>query len=253
MSVSCLWPGWMRRRVPVTGYLPFEYWGRVPQRGLVSLHLRLGDGRSLSVPTRNGFFLFRVPDRVLAHTGPIALRALDAQGRVVAHERLFSPFPEPMVFGGITHPPGGAAVARERRLVVRPTPVGLASIVTAPSSLAPTRCTWLQIGRAAFGGGCRRDNPPRRGLDEVVPLQVRVEGKPLRLLWGHAGSDVARLEVIFQDGGKKVLPVKHGVFLYAIPSAHWVTGHRPAFLVARSRAGKQLAKRLLYEFTLAPR
>lgn len=253
MSVSCIWPKrWMHRRIDVTGYLPFQYWGRVPQRGVASLHVRLGDGRSLSVPTRSGFFLFRVPDRVLAHTGPSGFRALDARGRVVASEKFVSTFPEALGLSAGGRPPGGADVSRKHRLVARPTSVGLASIWTAPSSLSPARCTWLQVGRGAFGGGCRRDAPPRRGLDDVAPLQLRVKGKPVRLLWGHAGNDVAQLEVLFQDGDKAMLAVTHGVFLYPVPSARWIAGHRPAFLVARNTAGRQLAKQLLYEFTLAP-
>jgi hypothetical protein len=217
-----------------------------------SVRLRLGDRGSLSVPTRDGFFQFRVPDSVLAHTDPSGLRALDAQGRVVASEKLFAPFPEGLAFGGIARPPGGAALAQKHELVLRPTPAGPASIWAAPSSVAPARCTWLQIGLAVYGGGCRRYQTPGRGLSEAVPLRLRVKGKALRVLWGQAGSDVARLEVLFQDGSKTSLPLTDGVFLYPIPDSRWSAGHRPAFLVARDRGGHTLAKRLLYEFTLAP-
>jgi hypothetical protein len=73
------------------------------------------------------------------------------------------------------------------------------------------------------------------------------------LLWGRVGTDVGTLDVIFQDGSQQALAHPHGVFLYPVSAAHWVPGHRPAFVSAHKRHGQLLAKRLLYEFTLAPR
>ena len=74
----------------------------------------------------------------------------------------------------------------------------------------------------------------------------------LTLLWGQSGRDVDRLEVIFQDGGRVSLSHPNGVFLYPVPAPRWKAGHRPAFVVARDRQDRILAKRLLYEYTLAP-
>ena len=249
MSVSCIWPrSWMRRRIGMTGYLPRLFWGRVPQRAARSLGVRLSDGRSMPERIRSGFFLFTVPDPVLAHAGPQALVARDERGRLVAREVIGDFYPEPFAFGGIQRPPGGADLARKHRLVA----VGEASIWAAPSSLRPARCTWLQIGRGIYGGGCRRYQAPARGLAEVVPLRLRVKGKVLTVLWGQAGGDVARLEVLFQDGSRESLSHANGVFLYPVPAERWRSGHRPAFLVARDRQGRILGKRLLYEYTLAP-
>ena len=249
MSVSCIWPkSWMRQRIGVTGYLPRLFWGRVPQRAARSLSVRLTDGRSLPQTIRSGFFLFTVPDPVLAHAGPQALVARDELGRLVAREEIGDFYSQPLGFGGIQRPPRGANLARKHRLDA----VGGASIWAAPSSLRPARCTWLQIGRGTYGGGCRRYQPPVRGLAEVVPLRLRVKGRVLTLLWGQAGGDVSRLEVLFQDGRRKSLSQADGAFLYPVPAERWRSGHRPAFLVARDRRGRILGKRLLYEYTLAP-
>jgi hypothetical protein len=256
LSVSCIWPkSWMRRRIGLTGYMPRVFWGRVPQRSAQSLRLGLSDGRSRSVSMRDGFFLLRVPDGVLAHTAPRALVAFDDKGLRVAREPigpLGGTFPLFDGFGGIQRPPGGAALAHKRQLVARDTPVGRASIWVAPSFAVPARCTWLQVGRAVFGGGCRRYQPPRQGLSEVVPLRIRVKGQMLTLLWGQVGRDVARLNVLFQDGSKRGLAHPEGVFLYSVPRARWNAGHRPAFLVARGARGRTLGNRLLFEYTLAP-
>lgn len=256
LSVSCIWPrSWMRRRIDFTGYLPRVFWGRVPQRTAQGLRLNLSDGRSLPVSMRNGFFLLQVPDEVLAHTAPRALVAGDDKGLRVAREpiaALGGVFPPFAGFGGIKRPPGGAALAHKRKLVVRNTSVGAASAWAAPSFAAPARCTWLQVGRAVFGGGCRRYQPPRQGLSEVVPLRIRVKGQTLTLLWGQVGRDVTRLTVLFQDGRQRALAHPKGVFLYPVPRSRWNAGHRPAFLVARNRHGRILGKRLLFEYTLAP-
>ena len=242
----------MRHRLAIGGgYWPGLFLGRVPQRAARTLRLRLEDGNSLAVPIRSGFFLFRVPDRVLAQVAPRAFLAYDAQGRLVARESLPSPLAFPSFFGGIQQPPGGAELAHKREVVVRETPVGPASIWAAPSFAAPARCTWLQIRRAVWGGGCRRYEPPRRGLSEVVPLSVRAKGRIVNLLWGQVGGDVAKLDVRFQDATEKRLQVTKGVFLYPVLGSHWVRGHRPAFLIARDTRGRTLRKRLLFEFTLA--
>jgi hypothetical protein len=74
----------------------------------------------------------------------------------------------------------------------------------------------------------------------------------LTVLWGQAGGDVDRLEVLFQDRSRRSLSQASGVFLYPVPAERWRSGHRPAFLVARDRQGRVLGKRLLYEYTLAP-
>jgi len=80
---------------------------------------------------------------------------------------------------------------------------------------------------------------------------VRVKGHVLNLLWGQVGSNVSSLELRFQDGSTRTLPLSRGVFLYPFPPSRWLNGHRPAFLIPRNAKGRALAKRLLLEYTLA--
>ena len=165
--------------------------------------------------------------------------------------------PPVLPFGGIRRPPGGAELRHRHELLARRTAFGQASIWAAPSYAAPSRCTWLKVGRAVYGGMCRRYNPyrryhpPGRGLLEVVPLRIPINGRILNLLWGQVGTAVAKLAVRFQDGNEITLPISELVFLYPIPKAHWEMGRRPAFLIARDARGRTLGKRLLVEYTLA--
>jgi hypothetical protein len=216
-----------------------------------SLRLRLGDGRVIRVPTRDGFFLYQVPEQVLAHTAPQALLAYDAQGRLVARELLPSGV-GPTFFDGLARPPGGAELRHKRKLSTRATSVGSATIWAAPSWAAPARCTWLQIRQAVYGGSCVRNEPPRRGLSEVLPLRLSIRGQMVNLLWGRAGSNVGEVSIQFQDGSETRLPIRNGVFLYPVPGSRWRVGHRPAFLIATDGNGRLLRHRLLYEYTLAP-
>lgn len=146
--------------------------------------------------------------------------------------------------GGITKPPGGAALRNKHKLVAQPTVVGPAAIWVAPDWAVRGTCAWLTIGRAVNGGECRR-SPPPRGLWEVVPLHVQIKGQALTLLWGHAGRDVASLAVRFQDGTGTKLPLTDSVFLHVFPKQRWVVGHRPAWLVARGTDGRVLRVRLV--------
>jgi hypothetical protein len=244
----------MRQRIALTtaGPSPFYVYGRVFQHSARTLRLRLSDGRSLAVVMRNGFFLFLVPDRVLAHAVPRALVAYDAGGRSVARAAIQFLPPALGSFGGITRPPGGANLRQKRELVARPTAVGRAAIWVAPDKVSPAHCYWLVIRAAVWGGSCLRNHTLRRGLPEVVPLELPIKGRSLPLLWGYAGTNVARLSITFQDGSHTNLPHSKGIFLYPVPQSHWRKGHRPAFLVAHDTRGRVIDKRLLYEYTQAP-
>jgi hypothetical protein len=147
-------------------------------------------------------------------------------------------------FGGIRKPPGGAALRHKHELIAQSTVVGPAAIWAAPDWAVRGSCAWLTIGRAVDGGECRR-SPSPRGLWEVVPIHLRIKGQSLTLLWGHAGSDVASLDVRFQDGTTTRLPRTDSVFFHVFPKQRWVVGHRPAWLVARGRDGRALRVRLI--------
>lgn len=148
-------------------------------------------------------------------------------------------------FGGIRKPPGGAALRHKHRLLLQGTAVGPAAIWVAPDWAVRGNCAWLTIRRAVYGGECRRAEPPRHGLSEVVPLRLQISGHSLPLLWGHVGSDVASVHVRFQDGTTTRLPVSDGVFFHVFPGRRWLAGHRPSLLVARDSDGFAFRKRLI--------
>jgi hypothetical protein len=178
--------------------------------------------------------------------------ALDASDTVLGRESAPQPTRVRPDFGGLRRPPGGAALRKKRELVVQATPAGPASIWGAPDRVSPAQCFWLQIGRDVYGGSCGRDQPPRRVLSEIVPLVLQIKRRTLPIMWGHVGTNVARLTVLFQDGSQTNLSLRDGVFLYPVQPSRWSKGHRPTILAARDKQGQIVAKRLLHEYTLAP-
>jgi hypothetical protein len=169
-----------------------------------------------------------------------------APGRHVRRDSAATPFAGRPVFffGGIRRPPGGARLQDRHRLLAQRTAVGPAAIWTAPDWAVRGTCAWLTIGRAVYGGECRRSNPPRRGLSQVVPLSLRIKGQLVKLLWGNVGGDVASLELRFQDGSVTRLPLKDRVFFYVLPRRRSLVGRRPTRLIARDRSGRTLGARL---------
>ncbi|HYX77548.1 MAG TPA: SAF domain-containing protein [Gaiellaceae bacterium] len=163
-------------------------------------------------------------------------------------------------------------------MLARKTAFGEASIWAAPSYNAPSRCTWLKVGRAVWGGMCRRYQPPGRGLLDVVPLRLPIKGRIFNVLWGQVGTAVATVMVRFKNGSeisvplsKRIRPARRGlghvalqrVFLFAVPSSQWGVDFlsplpssqwgvddRPALLIARDRSGRTVGRPLLFEYAL---
>jgi len=167
--------------------------------------------------------------------------------------------------GGIRRPPGGAELRHEHKLLARKTAFGEASIWAAPSYHAPSRCTWLKVGRAVWGGMCRRYQPPGRGLLDVVPLRLPIKGRIFNVLWGQVGTAVATVVVRFKNGSEVSLPLSkrirpaprrlghvalQRVFLFPVPSTQWGVDDRPALLIARDRSGRTVGRPLLFEYAL---
>jgi hypothetical protein len=148
-------------------------------------------------------------------------------------------------FGGIRKPPGGAELRNKHRLLLQRTVVGPAAIWVAPDWAVRGSCAWLTIRQAVYGGECRRSEPQRHGLSEVIPLRLPINGHILTLLWGNVGREVTSLEVHFQDGTTTRLPLTNGVFFQVFPKQRWLAGHRPSLLVARDGDGFAFRKRLI--------
>jgi hypothetical protein len=247
LQVSCRWP--VQGNLIAATWSPQLFWGRVTPKNAEKLELEFADGRSMSVPMNDGFFLYHVPDAALAQGATKALVAYDAKDDEVGRLDLSSPIPPLMTFAGIRRPPGGARVALRRRAMQRPSEWGRAAIWTAPSGVAPARCWWLTLGSRVYGGGCRRKTPEPRSLWEVAPLRFTDRGQTVEILYGQVGDDVASLRLRFQDGREEPLAIENGFYLYPVPPSHAATGHRPAFLIASAADGRTLKKRLLVQYT----
>jgi hypothetical protein len=140
-------------------------------------------------------------------------------------------------------------LSKKREVLMRRTSVGSASIWRAPDRVSAGHCSWLEIRGKVSGGSCYRDQPPGRGLSEVVPLVLPFKPRAFPLLWGRVGVNVAELSVVFQDGNHMSLPHPGGFFLYPVPKSQWRKGHRPAFLVARDEHGRVVGRKPLYQHT----
>jgi hypothetical protein len=64
--------------------------------------------------------------------------------------------------------------------------------------------------------------------------------------YGWVNPQVTRLTVRFQDGSASDIPLVNGYYLYMVPRANWVAGHRPSILEARSGQGAIVYSAFLY-------
>lgn len=237
---------------------PSLVFGTVWASATKTVEARLASGKTATIPVTQvsapinaGFFIYELPqDEVVRGNDLKSVVALDSSGKVLGLVSVPSPYITPRDSGGTRRPPGGAALKKQKKLIARSTPVGLASIWGAPDRVSPAHCFWLRINRAVWSGSCVPNHTLRRGLSEVAAGVLPIKGRELPLLWGHAGANVARLSIIFQDGRRSNLSLQNGTFLYPVPRARWNKGHRPAFLAALNNHDQVVAKRLLREYTL---
>jgi hypothetical protein len=214
------------------------------------LKLLFHDGSKLSVPTKDGFFLFRVPDQLLVRTPPSVLLVVRGR-REIARERTLDLYDmQRLLTPG--RRPAGAIMVRARRAIVRRTTQGPAAILIAPSKFRRAHCWWLHVGRGSYGrGGCLRDAKPTSSIWSVWQERLSVRGHEVDVLWGRVGRDYARLGLRFQDGRRLRLTRTSSYFLYVVRGRERARGHRPASVVARDASGKVVRKTLLLTFTWA--
>lgn len=250
LRVQCQWPRPELGPFAATIEDSSLYWGRTTVRRAHALRIILDDGRSLPVPSRDGFFLYRIPVAVLVHAAPRALVAYDHSGTELGRMNVAFGPPRFRLGTFLKRPPGAAILAQKHEVVSRPTRVGTVSLWEAPSWAGPARCWWLQVRKGIAGGACRRIEPKPGSLWEIVPAQLAVRRTHLDVLWGHAGQDVKELSVRLQDGRELELTITHGFFLYPVPPAQMAQGQRPAFVIARGSDGRVLRKRALLPFMI---
>jgi hypothetical protein len=65
------------------------------------------------------------------------------------------------------------------------------------------------------------------------------------LLVGPVGSDIAKLEVHYQDGRVANVPLSEGWALYEVENRDYVEGRRPEILAGRDASGREIASERL--------
>jgi hypothetical protein len=204
--------------------------GFVHHKYAVTVEIRFQDGDTVrpalvwvSPPIDAGFFFYDVPEaKQRPGHGVTSVVALDAEGRVVTQESL--------VPGPATRAVSADAIVSQKEAIARlETARGDAVAWRAPTRYGG-RCWWLE-----FEGG-------RLPLGPCLPNRSPVQGLSVRLLATRddvlvVGLTSARsLELVYADGDRSEIPVREGVVLFEIPSAHLEPGHEASQLRVSGRS-----------------
>jgi hypothetical protein len=218
--------------------------GRLLAKATERLELRYADAERVdlrvtwvSPPIDAGFYLYPVParHRRVGHQVS-ALVALGADGETLAREVFPLPpeseveHPVRLPDGNVVSLPGKAIVSQARELIDR-------------SAWDGSRL-WLWLIPTRDGGRCFVSNRwggcPPPGSEVDVPMAAGIAGGGLVLFEGQVRSDVADVELHYEDGDVERLEPVDGFVLYDIPKAHYARGHRLVLAIARGRDGTAL-------------
>jgi len=202
--------------------------------GVERVALRFGS-RTVDVPLTGRWFLAEFPEF------PDEFLSYDGEGRVLEHREFLSP---PGPFGPVVEPPHEVTQARE-----------LARIRARGGSEEIS----LLVARASDGGYClivRSDRRPSNRGCSIAPPKPREIGVSamnfgggapdgILLLLGPVGSDIAALELRYQNGRIATIPLSDGWALYEVERADYVQGRRPEILVGRDVSGREIASERL--------
>lgn len=143
-------------------------------------------------------------------------------------------------------------------MTVEPDALGEAREVARISAHVDSEDISLLVGRASDGGYCqivRSDRTPTNrscsialpNRDEIGVSAMNFGGAPggVLLLVGPAGSDIATLEVRYQDGRTATAHLSEHWVLYEVDPSDYVQGRRPELLVARDASGNEIASERL--------
>lgn len=214
--------------------------GSVRTGGEVSLQLEFQDGDILALPVTwvsapidAGFFLYEVPEsRREEGQLPVALVLRGPDGESVAREQLrvlaeVPDFPQP--------------TGERRRLIEIITEKGVkAAIVVAPGENGAS-CRWLVHGRSELGGGCWSRPLPRSVTWGIS--QGGGRGRRFVLLEGEVPAASSTVELRFEDGEVVRIKPVEGSYLYDVPSAHFLPGHRLKLIVALDSQSREIARK----------
>jgi hypothetical protein len=184
--------------------------------------------RTVDVPLTGRWFFAELSD------DPTALLTYDAAGRLVDQHEISQA------------PPQGTTIPQ-------PKPVAEAHKVAAISARDGEAIT-LEVARASDGGYCvtvrsdrRRPNSgcstPKQTPHEIGVSAMNFGGAPggALLLVGPVGSDVASLELRYEDGRVAPVPLNEGWALFEVEPGDYVQGRRPETLIGRDASGQEVA------------
>ncbi len=225
---------WIISNSSVGGKLLRLLKGHVAPR-VASLEIVFAGGESEQLQLVDGFFLRELDTE---EDQPTALIARDRQGVVLKRQPLRPP-EEMLRF------PGQNRVGPERTVSEIQTSAGYPMRLTIAPGESGLLCVRTYY-RGANAGGCNpdpRDRSPA-ALDVAPGLWNETEdGKPVVLLQGSVGRDIARLDVRYQDGDTTRIPIHEGFVLFEVPRPNYGEGHLPATLIGRDASGAVIARR----------
>ncbi|MDX6439556.1 MAG: hypothetical protein QOF45_2139 [Gaiellaceae bacterium] len=101
-------------------------------------------------------------------------------------------------------------------------------------------CQIVRSDRTAANRGC---SVPPPGATEIAVGAMNYGGAPggILLLVGPVGSDIASLELRYQDGRRADVSLHDGWVLYEVEPRDYVTGRRPTVLLGRDANGREVA------------
>ena len=216
---------------PVEGGLVRLLSGRASSE-VARVSVRFG-ARAVDIPLTGRWFFAELSEE------PTALISYDAAGRVVDDHDIRLDLPR------------GAPAPQPR-------PAG-PGLKVAEISARDGEAIALEVAPASDGGYCMTVGSDRRrpnagcSIPMPSPREIGVTamnfggGAPdgVLLLVGPVGSDIATLELRYENGRVAPVPLRDGWVLFEVERADYVHGRRPESLVARSPSGREIAEERL--------
>jgi hypothetical protein len=198
----------------------------------------------VSKPIDAGFFFFEVPkDHRVAGHAAIGLVARNADGDAIAREHFDYPYLRKRVLPNPqTGLPQGVLTSQKRQLISLTNEQGRRiGLWTAPSVNGGI-CHWLTIdGRPARFQSCPPQGAAALPAHRPIGLTLLPGSAPI-IVFGPVGSNVATVELQYQDGEQARLHPVEGWVLAQIPSGHYGRGHRLRVAHALTADGTELGR-----------
>lgn len=213
------------------------------------LELR-SEGATVNVPLQGRHFLVELSGGGAGPSPeipPLELIAYDATGQELARQKSRPAFNAPGRAPGQLERPRPIDLTGQRPLVEITTrrtgkPIQL-YLLDHVADRGGQRCQVLVTpGGTSSGCGGRALKPTEVS---VHPNQIGTSPDGMLLLWGEVGSEIARLELHFEDGRIEQLPLAKRFALYQVDPADFAAGRRPLRLVGRDRSGTAVGERKL--------